>query len=188
MTVDQLSARRSRKRLELFPELTVRETVAVALEARGRSGFTTTALGLPVALRRERRRATETDELLSFLGLGRYADSYIADLSTGTRRIVELAGLLAVGAEVLCLDEPTAGVAQRETEAFGPLLLEVRRELGAAMVVIEHDMPLIMAISDRMYCLELGRVIAEGPPAAVRQDARVIASYLGTEHAVGATP
>ncbi|HEX5947063.1 MAG TPA: ATP-binding cassette domain-containing protein [Acidimicrobiales bacterium] len=172
----------------LFPELTARETVAVALEARGRSGFTTTALGLPVALRRERRRATETDELLSFLGLGRYADSYIADLSTGTRRIVELAGLLAVGAEVLCLDEPTAGVAQRETEAFGPLLLEVRRELGAAMVVIEHDMPLIMAISDRMYCLELGRVIAEGPPAAVRQDARVIASYLGTEHAVGATP
>jgi ABC-type branched-subunit amino acid transport system ATPase component/ABC-type branched-subunit amino acid transport system permease subunit len=166
----------------LFPELTVRETVAVALEARGRSRFASTALGLPAAHRRERQRAAETDDIVSFLGLGRYADSYIADLSTGTRRIVELAGLLAVGADVLCLDEPTAGVAQREAEAFGPLLLEIRRELGAAMIVIEHDMPLIMSISDRMYCLELGHVIAEGRPEQVRDDPRVIASYLGTEH------
>jgi ABC-type branched-subunit amino acid transport system ATPase component/ABC-type branched-subunit amino acid transport system permease subunit len=164
----------------LFPELTVRETVAVALESRGRSGFVSAALGLPVSRRRERRRASETDDLISFLGLGRYADSYISELSTGTRRIVELAGLLALGADVLCLDEPTAGVAQRETEAFGPLLLEIRRELDAAMIVIEHDMPLIMAISDRMYCLELGRVIAEGPPEQVRSDPRVVASYLGT--------
>lgn len=164
----------------LFPELTVRESIAVALESRGRTGLASTALGLPVARRRERARAAEADELVAFLGLGRYADSYIADLSTGTRRIVELAGLLAVGSDVLCLDEPTAGVAQRESEAFGPLLLEVRRELGAAMIVIEHDMPLIMAISDRMYCLELGRVIAEGPPGEVRADPRVVASYLGT--------
>ena len=171
----------------LFPELTVRETVAVALEARGRSGFTSSALGLPVSRRRERRRAAEGEELLGYLGLGRYADSYVADLSTGTRRIVELAGLLAVGADVLCLDEPTAGVAQRETEAFGPLLLEVRRELGAAMIVIEHDMPLIMAISDRMYCLALGRVIAEGSPDSVRRHPGVIASYLGTDRVTGAS-
>ena len=87
--------------------------------------------------------------MISFLGLGRYADSFISDLSTGTRRIVELAGLLAVDAKVLCLDEPTAGVAQRETEAFGPLIQEIRRELGASMLIIEHDMPLIMSISDR---------------------------------------
>jgi ABC-type branched-subunit amino acid transport system ATPase component len=170
----------------LFPELTVRETVGVALEARGRSGFVSAALGLPVSRRRERKRAAEVDELLSFLGLGRYSDSYIVDLSTGTRRIVELAGLLASGADMLCLDEPTAGVAQRESEAFGPLLLEVRRELGAAMVVIEHDMPLIMGISDRMYCLEAGRVIAEGGPQQVREDPLVVASYLGTARVAGA--
>ena len=81
----------------------------------------------------------------------------------------------------LCLDEPTARVAQRETEAFGPLLVRIRAELGASMLVIEHDMPLIMAISDRVYCLEAGRVIAQGAPEAVRNDPAVIASYLGTD-------
>ena len=72
-------------------------------------------------------------------------------------------------------------IAQRETEAFGPLILEIRRELGASMLVIEHDMPLIMSISDRVYCLEAGRIIAEGAPGAVRDDPLVVASYLGTD-------
>src|SRR4029078_6233425 len=102
-----------------------------------------------------------------------YASTRIAPLSTGTRRIVELAGLLALDARVLCLDEPTAGVAQRETEAFGPLLLRIRDELDASRLVIEHDMPLIMSISDRVYCLEAGRVIAEGIPSSVRDDPAV---------------
>jgi ABC-type branched-subunit amino acid transport system ATPase component len=172
---------RSFQAARLFPELTVRETVEVALEARGRTGFLSTALFLPRSFARERRRRAEADELISFLGLGRYATVRIADLSTGTRRIVELAGLLALDARVLCLDEPTAGVAQRETEAFGPLIKELRRELGAAMLVIEHDMPLIMSISDRVYCLEAGRVIAEGIPSSVRDDPAVVASYLGTD-------
>jgi ABC-type branched-subunit amino acid transport system ATPase component/ABC-type branched-subunit amino acid transport system permease subunit len=165
----------------LFPELTVREVVSVALEARGRTGMLSTALWLPGSVRAERAKRSEADELIDFLGLGRYADTYVASLSTGTRRIVELAGLLALDAKVLCLDEPTAGVAQRETEAFAPLLVEIRRQLDAAMLVIEHDMPMIMSISDRVYCLELGRVIAEGAPEQVRNDPLVVASYLGTD-------
>ena len=159
----------------------MRETVEVALEARGRTGFLSAALFLPHAAVRERRRRAEADDLIGFLGLGRYANNRISDLSTGTRRIVELAGLLALDARVLCLDEPTAGVAQRETEAFGPLIKEIRRELGAAMLIIEHDMPLIMSISDRVYCLEVGQVIAEGIPQVVRHDPRVVASYLGVD-------
>jgi ABC-type branched-subunit amino acid transport system ATPase component/ABC-type branched-subunit amino acid transport system permease subunit len=165
----------------LFPELTVRETVEVALEARGRTGFLATALFLPNATVRARRRRAEADDLIGFLGLGRYANMRISDLSTGTRRIVELAGLLALDSRVLCLDEPTAGVAQRETEAFGPLIKEIRRELGAAMLIIEHDMPLIMSISDRVYCLEVGKVIAEGIPHEVRHDPKVVSSYLGVD-------
>jgi ABC-type branched-subunit amino acid transport system ATPase component/ABC-type branched-subunit amino acid transport system permease subunit len=165
----------------LFPELTVRETVSLALEARGRAGLLSSALWLPRSVRGERAKRAEADDLIELLGLGRYADTLVAELSTGTRRIVELAGLLALDARALCLDEPTAGVAQRETEAFGPLILEVRRQLGASMLVIEHDMPLIMGISDRVYCLEAGRVIAAGPPATVRDDPAVVASYLGTD-------
>ena len=165
----------------LFPELSVRETIQVALEARGRTPFVATALALPAARRHERARRADADELISFLGLGRYADSYVIDLSTGTRRIVEIANLLALDARVLCLDEPTSGLAQRETEKFGPLLVSIREEMSASMIIIEHDMPLIMAMSDRVYCLELGAVIAEGTPSEVRNDPLVIASYLGTD-------
>ena len=165
----------------LFPELTVRETVQLAMEARSRTQFWPTLLFLPRARTIERSKRVESDELIDFLGLGRYADRFVAELSTGTRRIVELAAILAVAPQVLCLDEPTAGVAQREAEAFGPLIKRVQRELGASLIIVEHDMPLILSISDRVYCLEAGRVIAEGRPDEIRANPLVIASYLGTD-------
>ena len=159
----------------------MRETLQLALEARHRTGFISTALFLPRGFRVDRRQRAEADEIIAFLGLGRYAERLCAELSTGTRRIVELGALLALDARVLCLDEPTAGVAQRETEAFGPLLLRIRAELDASLIVIEHDMPLIMSISDRVYCLEAGEV----SPRAVRpksaSDPAVVASFLGTD-------
>jgi ABC-type branched-subunit amino acid transport system ATPase component/ABC-type branched-subunit amino acid transport system permease subunit len=165
----------------LFPELTVRETVQLALEARGRTKFWGTLFYLPGATRAERTKRSQASELIDFLGLGRYADRFIAELSTGTRRIVELAAALAVAPRVICLDEPTAGVAQRESEAFGPLIKRVQQELDATLVVVEHDLPMIMSISDRMYCLEAGAIIAEGTPAEISNDPAVVASYLGTD-------
>ena len=165
----------------LYPELTVRESLQVALEARKRSLLIPSMLGLPPSPARERRKSAEADEIIDYLGLGRYADQAIGNLSTGTRRIVELGSLLAVDASVLLLDEPTGGVAQRETEAFGPLIKRIQQELDAAVVVIEHDMPLVMSISDRVYCLESGIVIAEGTPDEVRENDAVISSYLGTD-------
>ncbi|WP_419850049.1 ABC transporter permease subunit [Candidatus Poriferisocius sp.] len=164
----------------LFPELTVRETVMVAASSAPSQG----SGGLMAASRTRRGQRSaqaHVGDLIDFLGLGRYADRQIADLSTGTRRIVELAGLLALNAQMLCLDEPTAGVAQREAEAFGPLIVEIRRYLNAAMLIVEHDMPLIMSISDRVYCLEAGSIIAQGSPEEVRTNPAVITSYLGLE-------
>jgi ABC-type branched-subunit amino acid transport system ATPase component/ABC-type branched-subunit amino acid transport system permease subunit len=165
----------------LFADLTVRDSVQTALEARAPAGFVAVALGLPRAGRRERAKQAHADEILDFLGLGAYAERFVSELSTGMRRIVELACLVATDARMLCLDEPTAGIAQREAEAFGPLLLRIREELDASMLVIEHDMPLVMSISDRIYCLEAGSVISSGPPDQVRNDPLVVASYLGTD-------
>ncbi|HXQ60539.1 MAG TPA: ATP-binding cassette domain-containing protein, partial [Acidimicrobiales bacterium] len=119
---------RSFQAATLFPELSVREVVELALEARQTTSFWGTLLFLPRATRVERGRAKDAAELIDFLGLGRYADRFVAELSTGTRRIVELAALLAAAPSVICLDEPTAGVAQREAEAFGPLITRVRSE------------------------------------------------------------
>jgi len=165
----------------LYGDLTVKETVQIAVETRARAHLVPVVLALPRARRAERAKQAHADEILDFLGLGAYGDRFVSELSTGVRRIVEFACLLASDAKMLCLDEPTAGVAQREAEAFGPLLLQVRRELDASMLVIEHDMPLVMSISDRVYCLEAGSVISSGPPAQVRNDPLVIASYLGTD-------
>jgi ABC-type branched-subunit amino acid transport system ATPase component len=165
----------------LYDDLTVRETVLVALEARERSRLLPSIFALPPSPSAERRKRAEADEIMRYVGLDRFSDQFVSNLSTGTRRVTELACQLAMGARVLLLDEPTSGLAQRETEAFAPLIRQIRTELDAAVLLIEHDMPLVMQISNRVYCLEAGDVIAEGSPEQVRHDPLVVASYLGTD-------
>jgi branched-chain amino acid transport system ATP-binding protein len=118
-------------------------------------------------------------DLIESMGLGRYRDAFVSELSTGTRRVVELASALAHEPDVLLSDEPSSGIAQRETEALGDLLLQVREQTGAAFVIIEHDVPLVSSISDRLVCMHLGGIIAAGDPGAVLSDPGVISSYLG---------
>ena len=106
----------------------------------------------------EERTALRVDELIELMHLGQYRHSFVRELSTGTRRVVDLACQVAHRPTVILLDEPSSGIAQREVEALSPVLLRLRDEMGAALVVIEHDMPLISAISDRLLALDQGRV------------------------------
>jgi branched-chain amino acid transport system ATP-binding protein len=176
---------RSFQDARLFPSLTVFETLCVGCERHIRAeGVVSTALSLPWVRRAERRVARRAEELIELMGLGAFHDKFISELSTGSRRIVDLAVILAHDPLVLLLDEPSSGIAQRETEALGPLLHRVRRETGAAMLVVEHDMPLISSISDEILALETGAVLCRGAPATVLEDPRLISAYLGTNEAV----
>src|ERR671938_1869430 len=98
------------------------------------------------------------------MGLGDFRNKFVGELSTGSRRIVDLAMAIAHRPSVLILDEPSSGIAQRETEALGPLLLRIQKETGCAMLVIEHDMPLITSVSHEIIALELGAVVLRGRP------------------------
>ncbi len=177
---------RSFQEARLFPSLEVRETLAVALDRHlhGRGdGFVAASLRLPAATTNERIVHARVDELIEQLGLGRYAFTQTGHLSTGTRRIVELACMLAADPKVLLLDEPSAGVAQAETEHLGPLLRQVQAETGCSIVIIEHDMPLLSGLCDELVALERGSVITRGRPKDVLEHPQVIESYLGTDDA-----
>ena len=183
---------RSFQEARLFPSLTVLETVEVACERTvANRSLLADATRQPASYLAAGVTEARALELVSMLGLQRYAHTPTSVLSTGTRRIVELACLLAEDPVLMLLDEPSAGVAQRETEALGPLLGRVRDHTGSAMLVIEHDMPLLSGLCDRLVAMELGSVITDGPPAQVLEHPAVIASYLGTDaaaiHRSGAT-
>src|SRR5438874_9965110 len=138
------------------------------------------ALASPATRMAERVVDGQVTRLIDLMRLNAFANKFVHELSTGSRRIVDLACVLAHEPAVLLLDEPSSGIAQREAEALAPLLRRVRDTLGATLLVIEHDLPLLTSIADRMIALDLGEVIAEGTPADVVRHPSVIASYLGT--------
>jgi len=167
---------------KLYPSLTVAETIAVAFERHLQSrDLVAAGLRLPASLDSEADVAEKVETLVHTMGLSAFREKLVGELSTGTRRIVELACVLAQDPAVVLLDEPSGGVAQRETEALGPLLQRVQQHTGCSILVIEHDMPLLTAICDRMIALELGEVIAEGTPSEILEHPQVIESYLGTD-------
>jgi ABC-type branched-subunit amino acid transport system ATPase component len=166
----------------LYPTLTVAETIAVARERHLESrDMFAAALQLPASYESELAAGEVVDELIELMGLGAYREKLTGELSTGTRRIVDLACIMAQDPEVLLLDEPSGGIAQKETEALGPLLRRVREQTGCSILIIEHDMPMLRGLCDRLIALELGSVIAEGTPEEVLSHAAVIESYLGSD-------
>ena len=176
---------RSFQDARLFPALTVRDNIAIALERQIEvRDPLAAALNLPVVADAERHVAEKVEELIELMGLEAFSDKFVSELSTGSRRIVDLACILAHEPSVILFDEPSSGIAQKETEALGPLLQRIRRSTGASLLVIEHDMPLITGISDRMIALDLGTVVTDGPPDQVVNHPQVVASYLGTSEDV----
>ena len=171
---------RSFQDASLFAGLTVTETVQVATSRRVKTYTLPAMVGAPWVRSAERSSRRRALEIVEAFGLGPWADALTSELSTGMRRICDLAAQVATEPRLLLLDEPTAGVAQREAEAFAPLVRRIRDDLDCAILVIEHDMPMLMGLCDRVYAMDAGSVIAEGAPAQIREDPAVIASYLGT--------
>ena len=173
---------RSFQDARLFPALTVEETLAVALDRWVTSRDpVSAALRLPHSYRSERRTTARVGELVELMGLGPYRSKFVNELSTGTRRIVDLACVVAHQPVVVLLDEPSSGIAQREAEALAPVIRGIRDKMGCALVVVEHDMALLRSVADRMVALDQGAVVAEGPPAVVLEHPAVVASYLGSD-------
>jgi len=175
---------RSFQDARIFPSLTVAENIAIGLERHIEVRDHISALFATPAMREsETDVAFTVDDLIELMGLGAFRDKFVAELSTGSRRIVDLAMSIAHDPTLLLLDEPSSGIAQRETEALGPLLRRISEEAGCALLIIEHDMPLITGLSDSIVALDLGRVLMQGTPGQVLKDDRVVNAYLGNDPA-----
>ena len=178
----RLGLGRSFQDSRLFSGLSVRDALAVSLERFIDVGDPFNAmLRLPSQVRTEAAVAQRVDELLELFGLGHFASNLVSELSTGSRRLVDLAAVVAHQPSVVLLDEPSSGVAQREVEAMIDLLRNVRAQLDATLLIVEHDIAFIAELADRLVAMDRGSVLAVGDPATVLASAEVGEAFLGTD-------
>ena len=170
---------RTFQKMELFDHATVWDNVSMGREAAMAGS---TPWKQIFATRREKRILTEaTQQALDLCGIADLAQRRPAELSTGQRRLVELARVTAGGFSMLLLDEPSSGLDKAETQAFGQVLRDLVQTTGCGILIVEHDMSLVMELSDYVYVMEFGTPIFEGTPDEVRRSPEVRAAYLGTE-------
>ena len=178
--IAELGLGRSFQNLALSPHSTVLDNVLLGRHCRTRGGFLAAGLGIPRMRREQARHTARAAEICAFLGIERLLHSPVGSLSYGDAKRVDICRAIATEPSVLLLDEPAAGMNAAETEEIGRTIRSVRDGLGIGVLLVEHDMNLVMAIADSVTVLDHGRLVADGPPAAVRSDPEVIRVYLGT--------
>jgi branched-chain amino acid transport system ATP-binding protein len=177
----QMGIARTFQNLQLWGSMTVEENVTVPMDALGRRNTMSDALHLPFSTYAERASSERARAILHVLELGRYASTLAGDLPAGIQRRVEVARALAVRPQLLLLDEPAAGLDATETKHLAELLHTVRDRFHVSMLLVDHDMSLVLPVSDYVYVLDFGKVLAKGKPSAIQSDPKVIAAYLGDE-------
>jgi branched-chain amino acid transport system ATP-binding protein len=175
---------RTFQHVELFGNMTVIENIMVGQYAKTKAGFLSSGFKLPFVMKEEREVQRKSEEILEYINLGQRKDEPASNLPIGEQRTLEIGRALATGPRLVLLDEPAAGLNIKETRNLGEIIKKIRDELKITVVLVEHDMDLVMSISDSITVLNFGEVIAEGTPLEIQKNPEVIVAYLGEEEEI----